>query len=78
MTATTDVDNHGFPQGYFVIRSVAMNRLLDVKMDESEDGTEVLLFPQREQSLVECTLLLSVDGLVVSYELMCENSIPYT
>lgn len=63
MTATAELDNYGFPQGYFIIRSVAMNRLLDVKMDESEDGTEVILFPQREQSLVECVLSLSFEGL---------------
>lgn len=55
MTASTD--NYGFPQGYFIIRSVAMNRLLDVRMDETDDGTEVILFLQKEQSLVECLSL---------------------
>ncbi|KAF9446122.1 hypothetical protein P691DRAFT_804705 [Macrolepiota fuliginosa MF-IS2] len=47
------MDTHGFPPGYFVIRSVATNRLLDVKSDYVEDGTEVLLWPEKETSLVE-------------------------
>ncbi|KXN88944.1 hypothetical protein AN958_06815 [Leucoagaricus sp. SymC.cos] len=44
---------NGFPPGYFVIRSVATNRSLDVKGDAVEDGTEVLLWPEKETSLVE-------------------------
>ncbi|KAF9245903.1 WD40 repeat-like protein [Melanogaster broomeanus] len=43
----------GFPAGYFVIRSVATGRLLDVSLDEVEDGTEIVLWPEKEQSLVE-------------------------
>lgn len=59
MTQMTGIaDNYGFPQGYFIIRSVAMRRLLDVREDESEDGTELILFPQKELSLLECTLFL--------------------
>ncbi|KAH0838130.1 hypothetical protein J3R83DRAFT_6380 [Lanmaoa asiatica] len=43
----------GFPPGYFVIRSVATGRLWDVSSDEVEDGTSVILWPEKEQSLVE-------------------------
>lgn len=48
-----DTGTHGFPPGYFVIRSAASNRLLDIANDSIEDGTEVLLWPEKESSLVE-------------------------
>ncbi|KAJ7157164.1 WD40 repeat-like protein [Mycena filopes] len=47
------LDTHGFPPGYFIIRSVASNRLLDVTMDDIEDGTEVVLWPEKDTSIVE-------------------------
>ncbi|PPQ64287.1 hypothetical protein CVT26_002170 [Gymnopilus dilepis] len=47
------IDRSGFPAGYFVIRSVAAARLLDVTGDEVEDGTEIALWPEKEKSLVE-------------------------
>lgn len=53
MTQNTDVDTAGFPPGYFLIRSVASNRLIDVTMDDIEDGTEIGLWPEKEKSLVE-------------------------
>ena len=53
MTQTADIDNTGFPSGYFIIRSVASERLLDVTMDETEDGTEIGLWPEKEKSLVD-------------------------
>ncbi|KAF8973489.1 hypothetical protein BDZ97DRAFT_1900333 [Flammula alnicola] len=49
----TDIETSGFPAGYFVLRSVASNRLLDVTMDDIEDGTEIALWPEKEKSLVE-------------------------
>ncbi|KAF5352388.1 hypothetical protein D9756_005804 [Leucocoprinus leucothites] len=48
-----DTEIHGFPPGYFVVRSVATNRLLDVKADDVEDGAEIVLWPEKETSLVE-------------------------
>lgn len=54
------MDTHGFPPGYFVIRSLATNRLLDVQGDSIEDGTEILLWPEKETSLVESPLLSSI------------------
>lgn len=52
-TMTADSKTNGFPDGYFIIRSAATKRLLDVTYDEIEDGTELLLFPEKEKSLVE-------------------------
>ena len=51
------IDNYGFPLGYFVIRSVATERLLDVAAHNSYDGSEVILWPSKESSLVEGVLL---------------------
>ncbi|KAF7302515.1 hypothetical protein HMN09_00885900 [Mycena chlorophos] len=55
MTLTTDahLETYGFPPGYFTIRSVGCNRLLDVTADGFEDGTEIALWPEKEKSLVE-------------------------
>jgi len=53
MTQTAEVDNTGFPPGYFIIRSVASDRLLDVTSDDIEDGTEIGCWPEKEKSLVE-------------------------
>lgn len=50
---TADVQTFGFPPGYFVIRSVASDRLWDVAADDVEDGTEIVLWPEKEKSLVE-------------------------
>jgi len=43
----------GFPAGYFVIRSIATQRLWDVEADEVEDGSEIALWPEKDNSLVE-------------------------
>jgi len=53
MTQNADIDNTGFPPGYFIIRSVASDRLLDVTSDDIEDGTEIVCWPEKEKSLVE-------------------------
>ncbi|THH05170.1 hypothetical protein EW145_g4992 [Phellinidium pouzarii] len=45
--------NYGFPPGCFVIKSVATGRLLDVELDDVEDGAEIILWPEKEGSLVE-------------------------
>jgi hypothetical protein len=61
-----DTDTHGFPPGYFVIRSAASNRLLDISDDSIEDGTAVILWPEKESSLVES---LSSPGCNISTQL---------
>lgn len=50
---TADLQTFGFPPGYFVIRSVGASRLWDVGNDDVEDGTEIILWPEKEKSLVE-------------------------
>ena len=49
----SDIQTHGFPPGYFIVRSVATNRVLDVHGDEMEDGAEIILWSEKETSLVE-------------------------
>ena len=66
MTETADIDNTGFPPGYFIIRSVASDRLLDVTMDDTEDGTEIGLWPEKEKSLVDSQYLSIYSFLVVN------------
>jgi hypothetical protein len=53
MTTAAGIQTNGFPTGYFLIRSVATNRLLDVTQNDIEDGTEIILWPETETSLVE-------------------------
>ena len=48
-----DLHTYGFPSGYFVIKNVATNRLLDVQSDMVEDGTHIILYLETEGSLVE-------------------------
>ncbi|TFK18937.1 hypothetical protein FA15DRAFT_674892 [Coprinopsis marcescibilis] len=43
----------GFPSGNFVILSLACSRVLDVKNSDSDDGTELILFPCKERTLDE-------------------------
>ncbi|KAH8099280.1 WD40 repeat-like protein [Cristinia sonorae] len=48
-----DLSTYGFPQGYFVVHNRASDRLLDVEADMIEDGTQLILWPEKEHSLVE-------------------------
>ncbi|TFK26691.1 hypothetical protein FA15DRAFT_667165 [Coprinopsis marcescibilis] len=50
---TEIVEKSGFPPGYFVIRSAACQRVLDVSNDQVDDGVEIVLWPEKEKSLVE-------------------------
>jgi hypothetical protein len=43
----------GFPTGYFVIRSIATGKLLDVSGGLVEDGTEIVLWEEKDKSLVQ-------------------------
>ena len=49
-----ELTSHGFPQGYFMLRSIGTGRMLDVCQGLKEDGTAVILWPATESSLVEC------------------------
>lgn len=46
-------NNYGFPTGYFVIKNLATGKLLDVGSDSLDDGADVILWPEKETSLVE-------------------------
>lgn len=56
----------GFPAGYFVLKNTGSDRMLDVDGGSVDDGTEVLLFPEKEKSLVEgvCEDLCSCCGRI--------------
>ena len=49
----SSLPNLGFPPGYFLIRSVANGRALDVAQNETKDGSKVVCWPEKEYSLVE-------------------------
>jgi len=53
MSSSANSQLFGFPPGYFVIRSDSTGRLLDVAADWVEDGADVILYPEKEKSLVE-------------------------
>ncbi|CCL98108.1 uncharacterized protein FIBRA_00102 [Fibroporia radiculosa] len=59
-----DLHTYGFPPGYFIIRSVASRRNLDVEMGSADDGTNVILWPETENSLVESVRNPSCDNQV--------------
>ncbi|TFK56757.1 hypothetical protein OE88DRAFT_1613520, partial [Heliocybe sulcata] len=46
-------DTRGFPPGFFVVRSIATGRLLDVTANAVDDSTELILYPEQEKSLVD-------------------------
>ena len=48
-----DTETLGFPTGYFLIKSLATGRLLEIYQNEAKDNSPVALWPVREQSLVE-------------------------
>ncbi|OSX66899.1 hypothetical protein POSPLADRAFT_1042203 [Postia placenta MAD-698-R-SB12] len=59
-----DLNTYGFPPGYFIVRSVASNRNLDVELGLIDDGTNVILWPQTETSLVDSMRDPSCDNQV--------------
>ena len=52
-------NDHGFPPGFFLLRSVSSGRLLDVASDSVQDGTPIILWPEKDNSLVEGKSLIS-------------------
>lgn len=50
----TELNSYGFPQGYFMLRSVGTERVLDVTQGIKEDGTPIILWPATESSMVDC------------------------
>ena len=60
-----DLHTYGFPPGYFVIRNVATNRLLDVQSDMVEDGTPIILYLETEGSLVEGKVIFTPSRVLL-------------
>jgi hypothetical protein len=56
--ASTHGSVFGFPLGYFMIRSLATGRVLDVNSSQLSDDTEVVLWEEKEKSLVEGLCLI--------------------
>ncbi|KAI0295007.1 hypothetical protein BC826DRAFT_1136110 [Russula brevipes] len=46
-------NDSGFPQGCFVLRSVSSDRMLDVASDSVQDSAQIILWPEKDTSLVE-------------------------
>ncbi|KAH9996028.1 hypothetical protein BJV77DRAFT_1066034 [Russula vinacea] len=44
-------NDYGFPRGDFVLRSVSSGRMLDVSSDSVQDGTPIILWPEKDNSL---------------------------
>jgi len=61
MTQSLAIGGSGFPSGYFIVKSIASGRVLDVLGDGVEDGTDVALWPEKGSSLVESEDLIVVD-----------------
>jgi hypothetical protein len=54
-------NDHGFPPGCFLLRSVSSGRFLDVASDSVQDGAPIILWPEKDNSLVEGKLFISPD-----------------
>ena len=63
-------DSLGFPTGYFVIRNLATGRLWDVCENKPDDGTPVILYREKEASLVESTLVWYLAICTISLNLL--------
>jgi len=46
-------NDYGFPPGCFVLRSVSSGRMLDVASDSVQDSSPIILWPEKDNSLVE-------------------------
>ncbi len=46
-------NDFGFPPGYFILRSVSTRRLLDIASDSVQDSAPIILWPEKDNSLVE-------------------------
>ncbi|KAG9036825.1 hypothetical protein FS842_003407 [Serendipita sp. 407] len=62
--AALDGSARGFPLGYFIIRSIASGKILDVPDHTTADGAELVLFDEKESSLVESMRKPEADNQV--------------
>lgn len=59
---STSSNDCGFPPGCFVLRSVSSGRMLDVSSDSVQDGSPIILWPEKDNSLVEGKSLIAYDS----------------
>ena len=71
--AATDGNARGFPLGYFIIRSLATGKVLDVVDDGTADGTELILYNEKDSTLVETLRKREYDNQVRR----CQNDSQY-
>ncbi|KAH9835897.1 WD40-repeat-containing domain protein [Rhodofomes roseus] len=71
-----DLNLYGFPPGYFIIRSVATGRLLDVEMGWADDGTQMILYTENETSLVDSMRDPAADNQVFFIDTSGVGTIP--
>ncbi|KIM33749.1 hypothetical protein M408DRAFT_325357 [Serendipita vermifera MAFF 305830] len=62
--ASLNGNARGFPLDYFCIRSLATGKLLDVPTGERTDGQEIILWNEKENSLVESLRSQDADNQV--------------
>lgn len=77
-TSGIDLDISGFPVGYFIIKSAATGRVFDVQLDEIEDGTDIILFPEKEKSIVESKFDTGSNRMVLKKLQGFEIPVPIT
>ena len=49
----TSPKGFGFPPGCFILRSVSSKRLLDVTSHSLQDSAPIILWPEKDDSLIE-------------------------
>ncbi|KAF9270722.1 hypothetical protein L218DRAFT_915020 [Marasmius fiardii PR-910] len=79
MPVTDLSGTNGFPEGYFIIRSAANNiRVFDIAGSSTEDGSNLVLWTNKESSLVESRRDPNADNQVFfiddSGALCCKSS----
>jgi hypothetical protein len=47
------IELSGFPVGYFVVKNAASRCVFDVIHDNVKDGTELILYTEKEKTMVE-------------------------
>jgi hypothetical protein len=54
-------NDFGFPPGCFILRSVSTKRLLDVAAESVRDSAPIILWPEKDNSLVESKSFVAQD-----------------
>jgi WD repeat-containing protein 23 len=59
-------NDFGFPPGCFILRSVSTKRLLDVASESVRDSAPIILWPEKDNSLVESKSFVAQDYFLAS------------